>query len=53
MGQVFDLYGKLLKTTSIESSLTIDVSSLRSGIYLLKLMDASGKEIVTRKMVKL
>jgi hypothetical protein len=49
--QIFDIYGKLLRTVSLENSTnTMDVSDLSSGVYLLKLNTNQGT--VNKKFVK-
>jgi hypothetical protein len=49
--QIFDIYGKLLKTVSLENNTnTMDVSDLSSGVYLLKLNTNQGT--INKKFVK-
>lgn len=45
--EVFDVYGKLLFSSTI---CTIDISSLKDGIYLVKISDSNG--ITNHKIVK-
>lgn len=50
-GQIYDMYGKLLKTVPMDNpNNTIDVSDLSSGVYFLKISTNQGT--VNKKFVK-
>jgi len=50
--EIYDIYGKLLKTVALNGSVsTISVSELPAGIYLLKMNDANGRR-ACQKFVK-
>lgn len=52
---VFDITGKMQGTTAVNSKGTttdVDTRSLAKGIYLLKVTDAQGQLITTRKFTK-
>lgn len=49
--QLFDLNGKLIKKQATISSETITLNNLKSGTYLLKILQAT-KEIKTFKIIK-
>jgi hypothetical protein len=50
-GQIYDMYGKLLKTVPMDNTNnTIDVSDLSSGVYFLKISTNQGT--VNKKFVK-
>ncbi len=41
---IFDLHGKLISEISLSSTNEIDVSNILTGIYILKIKDASGSD---------
>jgi hypothetical protein len=49
--QIYNIEGKLLQTVSVDgSSTTLDISSLASGIYMVKISSEQG--IATKKLIK-
>jgi len=51
MLELFDIYGKLLKSITITESTTIvDVSGYPSGVYVVRFMDEKG--IVSKRIIK-
>ncbi len=52
--QLYDLTGKIVKeTSSYQNKFSIDISSLRSGIYTFKMYNAYGVEMQIEKIMKL
>jgi len=49
--EVYDINGKNIKTSSINSNNTIDLSFLNSGLYYIKLFNNSHKQITSQKLV--
>ncbi|MBQ1819273.1 MAG: T9SS type A sorting domain-containing protein, partial [Bacteroidales bacterium] len=50
--EVFDVYGKLVRTETVtDSPARVNVSDLRAGVYLLRVTAADGKEY-HQKIVK-
>jgi endonuclease I len=50
---LFDYCGKsLIQQHSAESEIALDVSSLQSGIYMVRISNLSSGNIITRKIVK-
>lgn len=50
---VFDYCGKsLLRETTMQSDFSVDISSLQSGIYMVRISDLSSGNTITRKIVK-
>ena len=50
--EVFDVYGKLVRTETVtDSPARVNVSDLRAGVYLLRVTDMDGKEY-HQKIVK-
>ena len=49
--EVFDIFGKKIQKTNIQpSNPKLDITSLSSGVYLLRISD--GKNVTLRKMIK-
>lgn len=47
---LFDMSGKLLKTSSCTNASSIDISFLSSGVYLIKVSDSKGQSIGNKKI---
>lgn len=52
--QIFDLKGVKVFSKELASldEISVNISNLNSGVYLLKLIDKSGKEISIKKLIK-
>jgi len=48
---VFNLLGVELLTQSLTAGSSIDLSVYRNGIYLVRIVDKEGKEILVRKAI--
>lgn len=50
---IYNIFGKQVKTFfHLNNAARYDVSDLKDGMYLVKLMDAAGKDIRTQKLLK-
>jgi hypothetical protein len=46
--KIYDILGKLVKTSTKKQ---IDISDLKSGIYLIKIEDSSNKNSITKRLI--
>lgn len=49
---IYDANGRLLITQSAERYVQLNVKTLPSGIYLIKILDAGGEQLFTSKIIK-
>src|SRR5690554_5419924 len=50
--RVYDMNGKLLVSKTLSEKKEIDLSHLKSGVYLMHLLNASNEIITTKKLIK-
>lgn len=50
--RVYDMNGKLLVSKTLSEKKEIDLSHLKSGVYLMHLLNASNEIITTKKLMK-